>query len=135
VNCVGAGRVEAGWRFRAPSGVPAQRRRVRVVGGCCGRGESRREATDGGAHRRGALSVAAVNGEASRGERRRRKKGFASTKLCRAGIRPLVQRTWRRRCMAGAWRWWEDSTAHVEVTLHGWRGDEATRARLGGWCH
>jgi hypothetical protein len=31
------------------------RRRVRVVGGCCNRGESKREAADGGAHRRGAL--------------------------------------------------------------------------------
>jgi hypothetical protein len=31
------------------------RRRVRVVGGCCSRGESKREAADGGAHRRGAL--------------------------------------------------------------------------------
>jgi hypothetical protein len=31
------------------------RRRVRVVGGCCSRGESKREAADGGAHWRGAL--------------------------------------------------------------------------------
>jgi hypothetical protein len=31
------------------------RRRVRVVGGCYGRGELRREVADGGAHRRGAL--------------------------------------------------------------------------------
>jgi hypothetical protein len=52
----------------------------------------------------GALGVTAVNGEANRGERRRSKKGFASTKLCRAGIRPIAQRTWRRRRMAGAWR-------------------------------
>jgi hypothetical protein len=29
--------------------------RVRVVGGCCSRGESKREEADGGAHRRGAL--------------------------------------------------------------------------------
>jgi hypothetical protein len=42
----------------------------------------------------GALGVAAVNDEASRGERRRSKKGFASTKLCRAGIRSIAQRTW-----------------------------------------
>jgi hypothetical protein len=68
VKGVGAGRAEAGWRFRAPSGVPAQRRRVIVVGGCWGRGESRREAADGGAHQCGALGVAAVNSEASRGE-------------------------------------------------------------------
>jgi hypothetical protein len=30
-------------------------RRVRVVGGCCSRGESKREAADGGAHWRGGL--------------------------------------------------------------------------------
>jgi hypothetical protein len=42
----------------------------------------------------GVLSVAAVNGEASRGERRRSKKGFTLTKLCRTGIRPIAQRTW-----------------------------------------
>jgi hypothetical protein len=42
----------------------------------------------------GALGVAAVNGEVSRGERRRSKKGFTSMKLCRAGIRPIAQRTW-----------------------------------------
>jgi hypothetical protein len=115
VKGVGAGRAEAGWQFRAPSGVPAQRRRVRVVGGCCGRGESRREAADRGAHRRGALGVAAVNGEASRGERRRSKKGFASTKLCRAGIRSIAQRTWRQRYMAGAWRWREVARRHGRV--------------------
>jgi hypothetical protein len=70
----------------------------------------------------GALGVAAVNGEASRGERRRSKKGFTSMKLCRAGIRPIAQRTWRRRRMAGAWRW------HGGVAAHGERGDEATHA-------
>jgi hypothetical protein len=42
----------------------------------------------------GVLGVAAVNGKVSRGERRRSKKGFASTKLCHAGIRPIAQRTW-----------------------------------------
>jgi hypothetical protein len=117
VKGVGAGSAKAGWRFRAPSGVPAQRRRVRVVGGCCGRGESRREAADGGAHRRGALCIAAVNGEASRGERRRSKKGFASTKLCRAGIRSIAQRTWRWRCMASVWRLREVARWHG----HTWR--------------
>jgi hypothetical protein len=75
----------------------------------------------------GALDVAAVNGEANRGERRRSKKGFASMKLCRAGIMPIAQRTWRRRRMYGAWKW--------RGAACGKRGDEATRARLGGWCH
>jgi hypothetical protein len=70
----------------------------------------------------GALGVAAVNGEANRGERRRSKKGFASMKLCRAGIKPIAQRTWRRRRMAGAWRW------RGGVATRGERGDEATRA-------
>jgi hypothetical protein len=70
----------------------------------------------------GALGIAAVNGEASRGERRRSKKGFASTKLCRVGIRPIAQRTWRRRRMAGAWRW------RGGMAARGDRGDEATRA-------
>jgi hypothetical protein len=70
----------------------------------------------------GALGVAAVNGEANGGERMRSKKGFASTKLCRAGIRPIAQHTWRRRCMAGAWRWRGGMAARGE------RGDEATRA-------
>jgi hypothetical protein len=70
----------------------------------------------------GALGVAAVNGEASRGERRRSKKGFASTKLCRTGIRPIAQRTWRQRRMASAWRWCGG------VAARGERGDEATRA-------
>jgi hypothetical protein len=55
VKGVGAGRVEAQWRLRAPSGTLAQGRRVRGVKGCCGRGESKREAADGGAHRCGAL--------------------------------------------------------------------------------
>jgi hypothetical protein len=55
VKGVRAGRAEARWRRRAPSGVLSQGRRVRVVGGCYGRGEPRREAADGGAHRRGAL--------------------------------------------------------------------------------
>jgi hypothetical protein len=70
----------------------------------------------------GALGIAAVNREASRGERRRSKKGFASTKLSRAGIRPIAQRTWRRRRMAGAWRW------RGSVATRGEHGDEATRA-------
>jgi hypothetical protein len=48
VKGVGASRAEAKWQLQAPSGVPAQGGRVRVVGGCCGRGESRREAADGG---------------------------------------------------------------------------------------
>jgi hypothetical protein len=85
-----------GQLFTAVAGlgkVPTQRRRVRVVGGCCSRGESRREAADGGAHRLGVLGIAAVNGEASRGERRRSKKGFTLMKLCRAGIRLIAQRT------------------------------------------
>jgi hypothetical protein len=55
VKGVGADRADARWRLRAPFGAPAQGRRVRGLRGCCGRGESKREATDGGAHRRGAL--------------------------------------------------------------------------------
>jgi hypothetical protein len=51
----------------------------------------------------GALGVAVVNGEASRGERRRSKKRFASTKLCRAGIRPIAQRTWAKRELLYKW--------------------------------
>jgi hypothetical protein len=70
----------------------------------------------------GALDVAAVNGEANRGERRRSKKGFASMKLCRAGIMPIAQRTWRRRRMYDAWKW------HGGMAARGKRGDEATRA-------
>jgi hypothetical protein len=56
VKGVGAGRAKARWRLRAPSGAPAQGRRVRGVRGCCGHGESKREAADGGAHRRGMLN-------------------------------------------------------------------------------
>jgi hypothetical protein len=70
----------------------------------------------------GALGVEAVNDEANRGEQRRSKKGFDSTKLCRTGIRPIAQRTWRRRRMADAWRWCGG------VAVRGERGDEATRA-------
>jgi hypothetical protein len=43
------GRAEAQWWLQAPSGALAQGRRVRG-GGYCGHGESKREATDGGAH-------------------------------------------------------------------------------------
>jgi hypothetical protein len=59
VKGVGAGRAEVRWWLRAPSGVPTQGRRVRVVGGCCGHGEPRREAADGGAHWRGGRRLAA----------------------------------------------------------------------------
>jgi hypothetical protein len=69
----------------------------------------------------GALDVAAVNGEANRGERRRSKKGFASMKLCHAGIMSIAQRTWRRRRMYGAWKW------RGGMAARGKRGDEATR--------
>jgi hypothetical protein len=55
VKGVGADRAEARWRLQAPFGVPAQGRRMRVVGGCWDRDEPRREAADGGAHRRGVL--------------------------------------------------------------------------------
>jgi hypothetical protein len=50
VKGVGAGGAEVWWWLRAPFGAPAQGRRVRGVKGCCGRGESKREAADGGAH-------------------------------------------------------------------------------------
>jgi hypothetical protein len=43
-------RAEALWWLRAPSGTPAQGRRVRGEKGCCGHGESKREVADGGAH-------------------------------------------------------------------------------------
>jgi hypothetical protein len=70
VKGVGVGRAETRWRLRAPSGVPAQGRRVRVVGGCCSRGEPWREAADGGAHQRGALSGGEADAENRGGERR-----------------------------------------------------------------
>jgi hypothetical protein len=50
VKGVEAGRVEVRWRLRAPSGATVQGRRVKGEKGCCGHGESKREATDGGAH-------------------------------------------------------------------------------------
>jgi hypothetical protein len=43
---------------------------VRVVGGCCSRGESKREATDGRALRRGALSEGKAEAENRGGKRR-----------------------------------------------------------------
>jgi hypothetical protein len=68
VKGVEAGRAEVRWWLRAPSGVPVQGRRVRVVGGCYGRGEPRREAVDGGAHRRGTLGGGKVEAAESSGE-------------------------------------------------------------------
>jgi hypothetical protein len=56
---VRAGRGEARWWLRAPSVSPAQRRSVKGKKGCCGRGESKREAADGGAHQ-----VWAIHGNA-----------------------------------------------------------------------
>jgi hypothetical protein len=54
------------------------RRRVRMVGGCCSRGESKREAADGGAHRRGALDGdgAEVKWTTASGEVERWSNGF-----------------------------------------------------------
>jgi hypothetical protein len=70
VKGVRAGRAEVRWRLQAPSGAPAQGRRVRVVGGCCSHGESKREVADRGAHRRGALGGGEAEAE-NRGEKRR----------------------------------------------------------------
>jgi hypothetical protein len=70
VKGVGAGSAETRWRLRAPSSAPAQGRKVRVVGGCCGRGESKREGANGGAHWRGMLGGGEAEAE-NRGRKRR----------------------------------------------------------------
>jgi hypothetical protein len=49
------GQSSGGVAVPSSSQCSCARRRVRVVGGCCYRGKSKREATDGEAHRRGAL--------------------------------------------------------------------------------
>jgi hypothetical protein len=49
------GQSNDGVAFPSSSWCSCARRRVRVVGGCCSHGESKREAADGGAHRRGVL--------------------------------------------------------------------------------
>jgi hypothetical protein len=70
VKGVGASRAKARGRLRAPSGAPAQGRKVRVVGGCCNRGEPKREAADGGAHWCGALDGGEAETENRGGKRR-----------------------------------------------------------------
>jgi hypothetical protein len=83
------------------------RRRVRIVGGCCSRGESKREAVDGGAHRRGALDEdgaevkwTTASGEVERWsnglfqlERRGDKVGLDDTRGLRSGGSVVVR--WR----------------------------------------
>jgi hypothetical protein len=49
------GQSSGGVAVPSSSRCSCARRRVRVVGGCCSRAESKREAADGGAHRHGAL--------------------------------------------------------------------------------
>jgi hypothetical protein len=76
VKGVEEGRAEAQWRLRALSGASVQGRRVWGVSGCCGRGESKGEAADGGAHRHGALGGGeeeAVRNRAVRASARKRK--------------------------------------------------------------
>jgi hypothetical protein len=78
------GQSSGGVAVPSSSRCSCARRRVRVVGGCCSRGESKREVADGGAHRRGPLDGdgAEVKRTAASGEVERWLNGLFQLERC-----------------------------------------------------
>jgi hypothetical protein len=101
------GQSSGGVAVPSSSQCSCARRRVRVVGGCCSRGESKREAADGGPHRRGALDgdEAEVKRTAASGEVEKWSNGLFQ--LERRGDKVGLDGTRGLRsagCMAVRWR-------------------------------
>jgi hypothetical protein len=114
------GQSSGGVAVLSSSRCSCARRRVRVVGGYCSHGESKKEAADGGAHQPGALDGdgaeverTAMSGEVERWsnslfqlERRGDKVGLDGTRSLRSGS-SVAMRWWagaQLSCVSSVWR-------------------------------